>query len=172
VKVSDWIAEFLKSKGLEYVFGVQGGAVTHLLDSCRSVGPRPIFCHHEQGAAFAAGGYARVRGYGACIATTGPGAANTLTGLLGAWQDHIPMMFISGQCRREHTSYGKPVRQVGTQECAITDVTCNWSKMAIFVADPGAVKGAFEAAYAESRRGRPGPVWLDVPVNVSWEQMP
>ena len=73
MKVSDWIAEFLKSKGLEYTFGVQGGAVTHLLDSCARLGPTPIFCHHEQAAAFAAGGYARVRGYGACIATTGPG---------------------------------------------------------------------------------------------------
>ncbi len=172
MKVSDWIAQFLKSKGIEYVFGVQGGAVTHLFDSCHLIGPKPIYCHHEQAAAFAAGGYARVRGYGACIATTGPGAVNTLTGLLGAWQDSIPMMFISGQCRREHTSYGKPVRQVGTQEFAITDVTSKMSKAAVFVADPGAVKAAFELAYGESLRGRPGPVWLDIPVDVSWSPMP
>ena len=170
-KVSDWIAKFLKSK-VDYVFAVQGGAVTHLIDSCAEIGPRPVFCHHEQAAAFAAGGYAQVHGYGACISTTGPGSTNTLTGLLAAWQGNIPMMFISGQCRREHASYGKPVRQIGTQEFPIVNVTSQMSKMAVFVADAGAVKASVERAYAVSIAGRPGPVWLDIPVNVSWEQMP
>lgn len=171
MKVSDWICEFLRSK-VEYVFAVQGGAVTHLLDSCGLHGPKPIFCHHEQAAAFAAGGYARVHGYGVCIATTGPGAVNTLTGLLACWQDSIPCMFISGQARKDQTSYGRPVRQVGTQEFPIVTVTSQMTKRAVFVQDAGAVKAAFQMAYQESVSGRPGPVWLDIPVNVSWEKMP
>jgi len=171
VKVSDWIAEFLKSK-VDYVFGLQGGAVTHLFDSCERVGPKPIYCHHEQAAAFAAGGYARVHGYGVCIATTGPGAVNAFTGLLGAWQDSIPMMFISGQCRAEHTSYGRPVRQVGTQEAPIRDLVHHLTKVAFVVREPGLVEVDVRHAYEVSLEGRPGPVWIDIPVNIGWAQMP
>ena len=167
MKVSDWIAEFLKEK-VDFFFGLQGGAVVHLFDSCERLGPKPVYCHHEQGAAFAARGYAEVHGYGVCIVTTGPGSTNALTGCLGAWQDNTPMMFISGQSRAEHTSYGKKVRQVGTQEFPIVNVACEMTKVAMFVKDSGAVKDAFTVAYAESIRGRPGPVWLDLPVDVSW----
>ena len=170
MKTSDWIAEFLKSK-VEYVFGLQGGAVVHLFDSCSRLGPKPIYCHHEQAASFASHGYARVHGYGVCIVTTGPGAVNALTGCLGAWQDSIPMLFISGQARAEHTSYGKPVRQVGTQEFPIVNVTSQMTKMAVFVKDTGAVKPSFEAVYKESLEGRPGPVWVDLPVDVQWSQV-
>ena len=170
MKTSDWIAEFLKEK-VNFVFGLQGGAVVHLFDSCERVGPKPVYCHHEQGAAFAARGYADVNGYGVCIVTTGPGATNALTGCLGAWQDNTPMMFISGQSRAEHTSYGKKVRQVGTQEFPIVNVACEMTKVAMFVKDVGAVKDAFTVAYAESIRGRPGPVWLDLPVDVSWGRL-
>lgn len=172
MKVSDWIARFLKGKGLTHCFGLQGGAVVHLFDSCEHMGPKPIYCHHEQAAAFAASAYARVHGYGACIVTTGPGAVNALTGCLGAWQDSIPCMFISGQARREHTSYGKPVRQVGTQEFPILDVARKMTKYARLADSPASVKALFEDAYAASIAGRPGPSWIDLPVNVSWEQMP
>src|SRR4051812_40500915 len=120
-KASDYVAEFLKTK-VDYVFAVQGGAVTHLLDSCSRLGPKPIFHHHEQAAGFAAAAYARVKGYGVCITTTGPGSVNALTSCLGAYQDSIPMMFLSGQQRYSLTSYGKPVRQVGSQEAPICDI--------------------------------------------------
>ena len=171
MKVSDWICEFLRSK-VGHVFGVQGGAVTHLFDSCGRYGPKPVFHHHEQAAAFAAFGYSVVRGYGVCISTTGPGSTNTLTGLLAGWQCSQPMMFISGQARADQTSYGRPVRQTGTQEYPIVAMTSQASKAAYFVKDAGAVKAVFERAYAQSVGGRPGPVWIDLPVNVSWEQMP
>lgn len=170
MKCSDWIAEFLKTK-VDFCFGLQGGAVVHLFDSCKTLGPTPVYCHHEQAASFAAGGYARVHGYGVCIVTTGPGAVNALTGCLGAWQDSIPMLFISGQARSEHTSYGKPVRQVGTQEFPIVNVASQMTKMAVFVKDVGAVKSAFERVYQESISGRPGPVWVDLPVDIQWGQL-
>ena len=170
MKVSDWIAEFLRSK-VDFVFGLQGGAVVHLFDSFERFGPKPIYCHHEQAAGFAARAYSSVHGYGVCVVTTGPGATNVLTANLGAWQDNTPMMFISGQSRAEHTSYGKKVRQVGTQEFPIVNVACEMTKVAMFVKDVGAVKDAFIVAYAESVRGRPGPVWLDLPVDVSWGRL-
>ena len=170
MKVSDWIAEFLKEK-VDFFFGLQGGAVVHLFDSCERLGPKPVYCHHEQGAAFAARGYAEVHGYGVCIVTTGPGSTNALTGCLGAWQDNTPMMFISGQSRAEHTSYGKKVRQVGTQEFPIVNVACEMTKVAMFVKDSGAVKDAFSVAYAESIRGRPGPVWVDLPCDIGWSDV-
>lgn len=170
LKASDWIAEFLKQK-VEYVFGLQGGAVVHLFDSCERIGPKPIYCHHEQAAAFSASGYARVHGYGVCIATTGPGAVNALTGCLGAWQDSIPMMFISGQARADQTSYGKRVRQVGTQEFPITTVASQMTNSAIFIADAGAIKEAFEFSYRKSVSGRPGPCWIDLPVDLQWGEI-
>ena len=170
MKCSDWIAEFLKSR-VDYVFGLQGGAVVHLFDSCERLGPKPIYCHHEQAAALAAGGYARTHGYGVCVVTTGPGGVNALTGLLGAWQDSIPMMFISGQARASQTSYGRPVRQVGTQEFPIVDVVKHMTKKAVFLWEAKYVKEAFEMAYQASINRRPGPVWIDLPVNVSWENI-
>lgn len=168
MKASDYVALFLKSKGLTHCFGVQGGAVVHLFDSCEKLGPKPIYCHHEQSAAFAAGAYARVKGYGACIVTTGPGATNAITGLLGAWQDSIPCMFISGQTRYAHTSYGKPVRQVGTQEAPICEVVKPLVKSAFVVTSVDSLPGVLEEAYRVSIEGRPGPVWIDLPVDISW----
>jgi acetolactate synthase I/II/III large subunit len=167
VKGSDYVAQFLKSR-VDHVFGLQGGAVVHLFDSCERLGPKPIYCHHEQAAALAAGAYARVKGYGVCIVTTGPGSTNALTGLLGCWQDSIPCMFISGQTRLEHTSYGKPVRQVGTQELAILDVVRPLTKAAYLVESLADLPGILEDGYQESVSNRPGPVWIDFPVNLQW----
>ena len=112
MRASRYLAEFLKSR-VDYVFGLQGGAVVHLFDACERFGPKPIYHHHEQGAAFAALGYAMVRGFAACIVTTGPGATNAITPLLGAWQNHVPVMFISGQVRVEQMRYGSQERAGG-----------------------------------------------------------
>jgi acetolactate synthase-1/2/3 large subunit len=170
VKTSDWIAGFLKEK-VTHVFGLQGGAVVHLFDSCERMGPKPIYCHHEQGAAFAASGYARIQGYGVCIVTTGPGATNAITGCLGAWQDSVPMMFISGQARIEHTSYNRPVRQVGTQEAPICDIVRPVAKWAGIIRSAKQVMEELPQAYEWSRTGRPGPVWIDLPVDISWSDL-
>jgi acetolactate synthase-1/2/3 large subunit len=169
MKVSDYVAQFLKEK-VEYVFGLQGGAVVHLFDSCERLGPKPIYCHHEQAAAFAAVAYARVHGYGACIVTTGPGAFNALTPALGAWQDSTPLLFISGQTRAEHTSYGTKERQIGNQEAPILDLVRRITKYAR-LAEVSSIKSLLDDAYQASISGRPGPSWLDIPVDVSWQNL-
>jgi len=171
VKVSDYIASFLKSKGIGHVFGLQGGAVVHLFDSIDKIpGLQAIYCHHEQAAALAAVSYSRVsENNGAVIVTTGPGATNALTGLLAAWQDSIPCLFLSGQTRKEHTSYGLKVRQVGTQELNIVDIVRPITKYAKFISSLAGLEDELELAYQISVSGRPGPVWLDIPVNLQWE---
>lgn len=171
MKGSDYVAHFLNGH-VDYVFGLQGGAVVHLFDSCERRGPKPIYCHHEQAAGFAAVAYARTRGYGACIVTTGPGATNALTPLLAAYQDSIPVMFISGQTRSQHVSYGTKVRQVGTQEAPIVHLAAPIAKLALYINDPMALKQGLPWAYEESIKGRPGPVWIDVPLDVQYSELP
>lgn len=171
MKGSDYVAQFLKSK-VDHVFGLQGGAVVHLFDSCERAGLRTVYCHHEQAAGFAAVAYARVRGFGACIVTTGPGGTNALTPLLGAWQDSLPVMFISGQTRTQNVSYGKPVRQVGTQEAPIVNVAAPIAKMALYINDPMALYNGLRWAYEECLKGRAGPVWIDIPLDVQWSELP
>lgn len=171
MRASRFIAEFLKSK-VDYVFGLQGGAVVHLFDACERFGPKPIYCHHEQAAAFAAVSYARVHGYGACIVTTGPGCTNAMTPLLGSWQDSVPCLFISGQQRVAQTSYGKKVRQVGAQEAPITHLTAQITNVSLFMNDAMAVKNGLTWAYEQSLKGRPGPVWVDIPQDVQWTELP
>jgi acetolactate synthase-1/2/3 large subunit len=171
MKVSDYIAQFLASKGIKYVFGLQGGAVVHLFDSIdKTPGIEAVYCHHEQCAALAAVSYSRVsENTGAVIVTTGPGSTNAMTGLLAAWQDSIPCFFISGQTRKEHTSYGRKVRQVGTQELNIVDIVRPLTKYAKFIDTLDSLEAELERAYQISQAGRPGPVWLDIPVNLQWE---
>ena len=171
MKVSRYIAEFLKGK-VDHVFGVQGGAVVHLFDACERFGPKPIYCHHEQAAGFAATSYARVHGFGVCIVTTGPGATNAITPLLGAWQDSIPVLFISGQARTNQLSYGTKVRQVGTQEAPICDIVRRIVKFNFPVWVTSDVPIGLDTAYNESTEGRPGPVWVDIPLDVQWQELP
>ena len=168
IKASDYVAEWLKTK-VSYVFAVQGGAVVHLLDSCSRLGPQPIYCHHEQAAAFSASGYARVNGYGVCIVTTGPGGTNALTPLLGAWQDSIPMMFISGQQRMN--SYGSFDRQSSSQEAPILDIVNRIVKDGYYIDGPDVVAEVFEDAYRSSISGRKGPVWVDIVQDVTWASL-
>ena len=167
MKGSDYVAAFLKDK-VGHVFGLQGGAVVHLFDSCERLGPKPIYCHHEQAAGFAAAAYSRVHGFGACIVTTGPGATNALTPLLGAWQDSLPVMFISGQQRSQHLSYGLPVRQVGTQESPIVDIVDRITKDAVCVRNVRELRETLDDLYAIAIGSRPGPVWLDIPLDVQY----
>lgn len=169
MKVSDVIASFLKER-VDYVFALQGGAAVHLLDSCERVGPKPIYCHHEQASAFAATAYARAHGYGVCVVTTGPAATNALTPCLGAWQDSIPCMFISGQQRVSLTSYGTKHRQVGSQEAPILDIVRPIVKGTYLMTDASKVREMLNTAWMMSMFGRPGPVWIDVPVDVQWAQ--
>jgi acetolactate synthase-1/2/3 large subunit len=171
VKASDVIAKFLLER-TPLVFGVQGGAAVHLFDSCERLGPKPIYCHHEQAAGFAAVAFARLCGFGACIVTTGPAATNAITPLLGAWQDSIPCVFISGQQRASQTSYGKSVRQVGSQEAPILHVVRPICKRGYLVQRPEELREVLWASYLKATDHRPGPVWIDICVDVQWADLP
>lgn len=169
-KITDVVVEFLAAKGIRRAFGVPGGATLHLIDSFdRHPDITPIFMHHEQAAAFAAQAYARVSGVpGVCFVTTGPGGTNAITGLLAAWLDSIPSIFISGQARQEHLSRNKGIRQRGVQEYDIVSVVAHMTKRAVVVEDPTAIYDILDECYKLAISGRPGPVWIDLPLNLQW----
>lgn len=170
MKASDYIAEWIKQK-TSVVYGVQGGAAVHLFDSCHRSGLETVYCHHEQAAGFAAVAHARVKGFGVCIVTTGPAATNCLTPCLGAWQDSIPVLFISGQTRVANMSYGTGKRQVGSQEAPICDIVRTITNVSGVMTETEDLRGLdhwYAAAVRGMEDGRAGPVWLDLPVDVSW----
>lgn len=170
MKLTDYVAAFLQKEGVRHVFGLTGGAVVHLFDSvARTPGLQAVFNHHEQAGAFAAEAYAKVsNGLGAAFFTTGPGGTNALTGLSAAWLDSIPCIYVSGQARIEHCSRGKNIRQLGTQEFDIVSVVSGITKYAVMVEDPRMIRYHLEKAVHLARTGRPGPVWIDIPLNFQW----
>jgi acetolactate synthase-1/2/3 large subunit len=170
IRVADYIADRLVAAGVRDVFMVTGGGAMHLNDA---LGNHPGLavhtCHHEQACAMAAESYARLSGrMGAVNVTTGPGGTNTLTGIFGAWTDSVPLIVISGQVKRETTvaSTALPLRQLGDQEIDIVAVMRHVTKYADVVVDPERVRYQLEKALWTATEGRPGPVWLDVPIDV------
>ena len=131
---------------------------------------RPICTHHEQGAAIAAEGYARVTGSLAVVSvTTGPGGTNTLTGVIGEWLDSQPVLYLSGQVKFPTTIAScpeLPLRQLGDQEINIVDIVRPITKYAKMVTDPSTIRYELEKAIQIALSGRKGPVWLDIPINV------
>lgn len=170
VKISDWIAKFLVDQGIRYNFTVPGGGAMHLNVSFgHQEGLMNIFVQHEQSASIAAEGYYRVHNELPLVCcTTGPGGTNTLTGVLGAWLDSIPMLVISGQIRYGTTARaaGLPVRAMGDQEYDITPMVSHMTKYAEMIIDPTTVKYHLQKALYMATHGRPGPVWLDVPLDI------
>lgn len=172
MKLSDFVINFLSEQKIDKVFGVTGGGVVHLFDSLDKHDKiEPIFVHHEQTAALAAQAYARINNIGACIVTTGPGGTNAITGLLAAWQDSIPCIFISGQSKIEHLSLNTKVRQVGIQEFNISNLVKDITKFSITVDNPQLIKFYLQKALYLAKEGRPGPVWIDIPLNFQWEDI-
>ena len=134
MKLTDAFAKVIRGLGIEHVFGLQGGAVVHFFDSLEKLKVGVTYNHHEESAALAATAYAKVtQNIGCAIVTTGPGSTNAITGLMAAWQDSVPCIFISGQARSNHVSYGKKVRQVGTQEVNICDIVKPLTKYTKFI---------------------------------------
>jgi acetolactate synthase-1/2/3 large subunit len=170
IKVSDIVIEELKKNGVDTVFGVTGGAVVHFFDSIEKIdGIKSVFLNHEQSASFALEAYAKVRrSIGAGIFTTGPGGTNALTGLVAAWADSTPCIFISGQVRTNQTIHGRSLRQVGTQEIDIISMVKSVTKYAVTVYEVDKVKYHIQKAIYLATHGRPGPVWVDIPVDISW----
>lgn len=168
MKVSDYILEYIKKLGVEHVFCVTGGGAMHMNDSLgRCEGVEGVFMLHEQGAAIAAEAYARARdGYGVCLVTSGPGATNALTGLAGAYMDSIPVLFISGQVKRADLRDKEGVRQFGIQEVDIISMATSYSKYAVQIKEPEDICYEMEKAAALAKSGRPGPVWIDVPLDI------
>lgn len=169
IRVADYIMEFLRGVGVQEIFMVTGGGAMHLNDAA---GQRlRYFCnHHEQACAIAAEGYARATGKPAVVlVTTGPGGLNTLTGVMGQWTDSVPVLYLSGQVKFATTIRSCPelgLRQLGDQEVNITEVVRPLTKFAECVTDPLAIRRALEQAWQIMCSGRPGPVWLDIPMNV------
>jgi len=169
-KLSNYVAATLARAGIRHVFMVVGGGSMHLNDS---LGKHPdlryICCHHEQACAMAAESYARLTTRMAALnVTTGPGGLNALNGVFGAWTDSMPMIVISGQVRYDTTiaSTGLPLRQLGDQEVDIVSCVRPITKYAAMVANPAEIRYHLERALWLAQAGRPGPTWIDIPVNV------
>jgi len=176
IKVSDYVAKRLADWGVEHVFLVTGGGAMHLNDSLGNEPRIQYVCmHHEQAAAMAAEGYARIANApGVLNVTTGPGGINALNGVFGAWTDSIPMVIISGQVKREtcKTLTGCPdLRQLGDQEVDIVSMVRGITKYAALIHDPKTIRYHLEKAYCLARHGRPGPCWIDIPVDVQGAQV-
>ncbi len=170
VKIADWIAQYLVEQGIRYNFTVPGGGAMHLnVAFGHQEGLKNIFVQHEQSAAIAAEGYFRATNELPMVCcTTGPGGTNTLTGVLGAWLDSIPMLIISGQIRYATTARaaGIPVRAMGDQEYDITPMVSHMTKYAEMIIEPQKVKYHIQKALYLATHGRPGPVWLDIPLDI------
>lgn len=175
MKVSDYIFGELYKWGARDVFLVTGGGAMHLNDSIAASRLHYICTHHEQAAAMAAEGYARITGMpGILNVTTGPGGINALNGVFGAYTDSIPMLILSGQVKRETcmSTYGLTnLRQLGDQEVDIVRMVGSITKYAVLVREPDSIAYHLERAWALARGGRPGPCWLDIPVDVQSSQI-
>lgn len=168
MKLSDYVIDFVAEQGVAHLFEMIGGAIAHLLDS--TYDRQDIQCvsvHHEQAAAFAAEGYARVNGrLGVAMATSGPGALNLLTGIGSCYFDSVPCLFITGQVNTYEYKGNRPVRQIGFQETDIVSIVQPLVKYAELVNEPERIRYCLEKAVFLARHGRPGPVLLDLPMNV------
>ncbi|MDD3886003.1 MAG: thiamine pyrophosphate-binding protein [Victivallaceae bacterium] len=171
MRVADYIFKTLADRGAKHVFLVTGGGAMHLNDGLRCEKRlTPVCCHHEQACAIAAEGYVRSgAGMGVVSVTSGPGGTNTMTGVIGQWLDSIPVIYISGQVKFETTIMSCPelgLRQLGDQEINIVDIVRPVTKYCKAVTDPKSIRAELEKALFYAFDGRPGPVWLDVPLNV------
>jgi acetolactate synthase I/II/III large subunit len=168
VKLSDYVVDALVRAGIDTIFLVSGGNIMHMLDSVgRHPGMRYVCNYHEQACAIAAEAWARIKGRpGACLVTTGPGSANALSGLVGAWFDSIPLIVLSGQVRVPLLADYSRIRQLGPQEMNTLPMVRPVTKSAVQIRDPQTIGEQLEAALRASVSGRPGPVWIDLPLDV------
>lgn len=168
MKASDYIVQFLVEKNIDKVFGYIGGAVAHFYDSLDKNGQIEIVnTIHEQGAGFAAEGYARMTGKtGVATATSGPGATNLITPIGSCFFDSVPTLFITGQVNTYEYKYDQPVRQIGFQETDIVSIIKPITKYAVMVDDIANLRYELEKGYFLSQEGRKGPVLIDIPMNI------
>jgi acetolactate synthase-1/2/3 large subunit len=172
MKVSDAAAQYLAKEGVRVIFGYQGGAITHLIDSFDKAGIRYVQNYNEQGSSFAADAYARIseNGLGVAIGTNGPGATNMVTGIANAFCDSVPVLFLTGQVHTFAMKKDPKVRQESFQEIDILSITRSITKYAVTVLDKDQVIPELAKAIAIAKEGRPGPVLVDLPVDVQGYQ--
>lgn len=170
IKLAKYVARLLAENGITRCFSVTGGGAMHLNDG---IGHNPaintLYMHHEQACAIAAESYARIYNKPACVCvTTGPGGTNAITGVLGAWLDSIPMIVLSGQVRYDNTARwsGVGIRAMGDQEFDITRSIDCMTKYSRMLLDPNKVRYELEKCIYLAQTGRPGPCWLDIPVDI------
>ena len=168
MKLSDWVFRFLAGQGVRHVFMLTGGGAMHLNDSVGTADAIEYICtSHEQAAAMAAESYAKVTGgLGVCLVTAGPGGTNAITGVAGAWLDSTPMLVLSGQAKRADLKGTSGVRQMGVQEVDIVSIVSPITKYAVTVMEPADIRLHMEKAVHLALTGRPGPVWIDLPLDV------
>lgn len=172
-KLSDYVIQFIADQGVKHVFLVTGGGAMHLNESLsRCAAIEPVCNSHEQASAIAAENYGKAtNNLGVALVTTGPGGTNAVTGVAGAWLDSTPCLFVSGQVKRPDRMFdaeGHPLgmRQLGVQEVDIVSIVKPITKYAVTVLDPQSIRYHLEKAVHIARSGRPGPVWIDIPLDV------
>lgn len=167
MKFTDRLARSLMMHGIKRVYGLQGGSVAHIFDSLEKYEIGVTYLHHEESCAFAAVTESLIGNQiGVLVVTTGPAGTNSLTGILGAWQDSIPLIVISGQARSNQLSYGRKIRQFGSQEAPVIDIVRPITKATFLVTSKDNVEEILSKAIDIANRGRPGPVWIDIPIDV------
>ena len=172
VRVADFLSSFIYDEiGVQHVFMLSGAGSMHLTDGLASHGKiTPICVHHEQSASMALEAYSRANeNFGVGYFSTGPAATNAITGLAGAWQDSVPCLFISGQVKRNESSNYmglKGLRQFGVQELNIIPIVKSICKYAAQVKKPEDIKYELQKAVYFAKKGRPGPSWLDIPMDI------
>lgn len=168
MKVSDYIVALLQRAGVRYVYGCVGGAVTHLVDSIfKEKNIRYIHSYHEQAAAFSASALAKYENtLGVAIATSGPGATNLITGIADAFFDSSPVLFITGQVNTYDFKYKRPIRQCGFQETDIVSIVKPITKYSVLLDRADKVEKELKKAIKTALSGRPGPVLVDIPLNI------
>lgn len=167
IKLSDYVFQFLEKKRVRHAFMLPGGGAMHLDDSLGKSNIEYTVFLHEQAAAIAAEAYGQhTNSPGLVLVTSGPGATNTITGVAAGWIDSTPMIIISGQSKRADLVGDKGVRQIGSQEVQIIPMVEPVTKYAVQVLEPEKIRYYLEKAYAKATDGRPGPVWLDIPLDV------
>lgn len=173
MRVADYLMSRLADVGAKHVFLLPGGGAMHLNDAlvCEKR-LTPIHCHHEQACGIAAEAWGRIHGtFGTCMVTTGPGATNAITPVAGAWIESLPLFVISGQVKRIDRLNSRPLRQGGVQEVDIVPMVKTITKYAVTIDDPAMIRHHLERALHEMLNGRPGPVWLDIPLDVQAAQI-
>jgi acetolactate synthase I/II/III large subunit len=173
IKLSDYVIQFLADRGVKHVFLLTGGMAMHLNDSLSACPDIEYVCNlHEQACAIGAEAYAKYDNkLGVAMVTGGPGATNTITGMAGAWLDSTPMLFLAGQVKRADLKGDSGLRNRGVQEVDIVEMVSSITKYAVTVTDPNSIRYHLEKAIHLAQSGRPGPTWIDIPLDVQAMQI-